>query len=242
MPFYRLAVALLLCATSAQAQAQAPAGDCMVVGFNSDVTATRNTGYMQFGILLLTPLLQGETISVTDDGWNAAQQRFLSMSTHSSYSSTLPDSHRNYTATTTRPAGTVLTSDDFGVLGLSTSSDQLLVYRGPMTDPEFLCALDNSGGRSVSACPGSIGGAIGSGWRTSSCSNSYWSGMFSDMPLGLSWPAALNFSHQDNWGYTGSVTAGTADQMRTAISQSASWSSHTWRPTSFITSFTVYPD
>ena len=79
MPFHHLAVALLLCATSAQAQAQG--GDCMVVGFNSDVTATRNTGYMQFGILLLTPLLQGETISVTDDGWNAAQQRFLSNST-----------------------------------------------------------------------------------------------------------------------------------------------------------------
>ena len=129
MPFHRLAVALLLCATSAQAQAQAPAGDCMVVGFNSDVTATRNTGYMQFGILLLTPLLQGETISVTDDGWNTAQQKFLSMSTHSSYSSTLPDSHRNYTATTTRPAGTVLTSDDFGaswkyVTGLLQRSDE----------------------------------------------------------------------------------------------------------------------
>ena len=216
----------------------------MVVGFNSDVTATRNTGYMQFGILLLTPLLQGETISVTDDGWNAAQQRFLSNSTHSSYSNTLPDSHRSYTATTTRPAGTVLTSDDFGAaLGLSTSADQLLVYQGPQTRPGFICALDNSGGRSVSSsCPGSIGGAVGSGWRTSSCSNSYWSGMFSDMPLGLSWPAATNFSHQDNWGYTGSVTAGTADQMRIAISQSASWSYHTWTPTSFITSFTVYPD
>ena len=215
----------------------------MVVGFNSDVTATRNTGYKQFGILLLKPLLAGETLNVTDDGWNAAQQKFLSMSTHTTYSWNRPDSHRSYTATTTRPAGTVLTSDDFGAaLGLSTWSDQLLVYQGPQTHPGFICALDNSGGTTISSCPGSTDGAVGSGWRTSSCSNSYWSGMFSDMPLGLSWPAATNFSHQDNWGYTSSVTAGTADQLRTLISRSASWSYDTWRPTSFRTSFTVYPD
>ena len=58
------------------------------------------------------------------------------------------ESHLTYTAQSDLAAGTVLTESDFGVLKLSNSADQILVYTGSKTSPTFLSALDNSKGYS----------------------------------------------------------------------------------------------
>ena len=62
------------------------------------------------------------------------------------------ESHLTYTAQSDLAAGTVLTESDFGVLKLSNSADQILVYTGSKTSPTFLSALDNSKGYSAYQC------------------------------------------------------------------------------------------
>lgn len=123
----------------------------------------------QFAIVLLAPLGEGQSIWLTDDGWNSNKSKFLSEdpTTDAGGSSTGPyETHMKHTASQEEPAGTVLTQADFPGADLTTfdaMSDQILVYRGsaPTTsgyeapngaDPTFLCALDLSAGYSTPSC------------------------------------------------------------------------------------------
>eukprot|EP00966_Prymnesium_polylepis_P044885 1039558-Prymnesium_polylepis.1 len=103
-----------------------------------------------------------------------------------------------HTATAEEPAGTVLTSSNFTAsIDFSALADQVLVYRGSITNPTFLCALDNSRGYQSQYCPGSVGG-----WHQDSCAVSWSKTFFSDLPSGLTdgvnAPAWL---HKDSWAY-----------------------------------------
>ena len=142
------------------------AGDCMVVALHLD--------YKQFALVLLAPLGPGQSIWVTDDGWDTSTGKFVGESwlTYAgagyagpSFSDGPYERHAQHVATGDEPAGTVLTAADFGgaLTSLDHFSDQLLVYRGtqPTTsgydapnggDPTFLCALDLSAGHSSMHC------------------------------------------------------------------------------------------
>ena len=213
------------------------AGDCMVIGFNSD-------GRDGFAIVLLAPLLAGQSITATDDGWrtDVIPNGFRARDTH-----TTAESHMTHTASAEEPAGTVLRHDptawlgtvDFvGSISLNAGSDQLIVYRGTMDNPTFLCALDTSGGYTPSRCPGSPGG-----WHQSFCDTSRTPDLnlrFSALPPGLTEGVnALSWQHRDNFAYAG-TTVGTPSELRAAIAQRDSWtSSNTFTQVFIVDPFTV---
>eukprot|EP00966_Prymnesium_polylepis_P234538 5425109-Prymnesium_polylepis.1 len=130
---------------------------------------------------------------------------------------TLNDTHATYTATTDRPAGTVLTASDFdGSIVFQGFADQLIVYRGTFESPTFLCALDNSGG--FDGC------ANGGSWRQTHCAwpqgRHEW---YSALPPGLtSGVDALALPHKSYWAYTGATT-GTPTELSAALAQISHW-------------------
>eukprot|EP00966_Prymnesium_polylepis_P320740 7377112-Prymnesium_polylepis.1 len=200
------------------------AGDCMVIGFNSDGSSS------DFAIVLLAPLRQGCSISVTDDGWNSAFNDFQHL-----------ESHAMHTAASLEPAGTVLTTSDFDTfLTLHDRSDQLLVYQGTYNSPTFVCALDNSGGFTLASCPGTNGG-----WNQADCTQ--WgdhSGRqyYSSLPPGLTQGIdALAWMHRDNWAYSGAVT-GSPSELRAQIARLENWTSSNSNPQPFLTTFNVRPE
>ena len=120
----------------------------MVVAFNSEPNS-------DFGIVLLAPLGEGQTLLATDDGWrtDTIPNRFRDH---------LHEWHVSHTAVVEEPAGTVLTMADFSGAGgplrlgrdtlvLGTTPDQLIVYRGGQANPALICALDTSRGYSTSS-------------------------------------------------------------------------------------------
>jgi hypothetical protein len=131
----------------------------MIIAFSSDPNS-------DFAVLLLVPLLPGQDISATDADWrtdvspNAFHDYDYGFYDYGFYDY---EKHTKYTATIEEAAGTKLTMSNFDdVMYLSSSADQLLVYRGAQASPTFLCAFDNSRGSSSSLatqyCPGSTGG------------------------------------------------------------------------------------
>ena len=98
-------------------------------------------------------------LETQDDGWDASKGQFLSASMNSvDYDG--HERHVTYTASTTQPAGVVLTSGQFsstldfmsgGVLP-QVLPEQILVYMGSKSSPVFLCALDLNEGAYSPAC------------------------------------------------------------------------------------------
>ena len=79
------------------------AGDCMVVGYASGGIGADGATTADFAIVLLSPLGEGQSISVTDNGWDPGNKggAFLANDHHSEY-------HITHTAIAELPAGTVL--------------------------------------------------------------------------------------------------------------------------------------
>ena len=107
------------------------------------------------------------------------------------------------------------------LLDFAFEADQLIVYQGSRRNPQFICALDNSGGFSTSQCPGSRGG-----WHRPSCNQRSAMRYYSELPTGLTEDVdALSWPHARNWAYVGSMT-GTANELRMAIANISNWESH----------------
>ena len=216
-------------------------GDCMVVSLLLD--------YEDFSIVLLSALGQGQSIWVTDDGWDTSTGKFLSESPSTfagDWSGDPREAHLVHTATTDEPAGTVLRRADFsaGVSSFDSKPDQLLVYQGtqPTTsgydapnggDPTFLCALDLSAGYSTTQCSAPY---PSTGWASAiSCDEYYkeyyavWSGLPQGLTNGVDAttfaPNWDSYGVDSNWAYkpSGAPTSGTAAELRAAIANSANW-------------------
>eukprot|EP00966_Prymnesium_polylepis_P242722 5613186-Prymnesium_polylepis.1 len=153
---------------------QLSASDCMVVGHSTFTGDNKD-----FGIVLLAPLEQGETIWVTDAGWQVTE-------TPNAFIEAPGDFFFDHTATTHEAAGTVLTKihftdrplDSMFLRGYDGTGDQLIVFRGSKESPIFLCALDYTRGSQILGppqCSSSPGG-----WSNDGCGTS-----LSALPPGL---------------------------------------------------------
>jgi len=194
----------------------------MVVGISTF------TNSKDFGIALLAPLAQGETIWATDTGWR------IDATFHTFWDNS-HDFYVMHTAATEEAAGTVLTLQNFSYEGQSASltvateddfmkglrtGDQLIVYRGTEASPTVLCALDSTtdAPQQAGSCPANSP----RGWQTN-VSNPCFGHAYSALPPGLTRGVdALEWPFAESWGYAG-PTYGSASQLRAAIAQISNW-------------------
>ncbi|KAL1515912.1 hypothetical protein AB1Y20_002526 [Prymnesium parvum] len=198
-------------------------GDCMITALNSA------TNGKNFAVLLLATLGPGQAIYITDDSWRTD----VTPNAFRGY-----ESHVFHVASVEEPAGTVLLGDDFnGLLSISSSADQLIVYRGSQVNPTFICALDNSGGFAALGCPGSFGG-----WHQSNCGDdtamfTFYSALPAGLTIGVN---AIELPHRSNWAYAGATTGRVSD-LRAAIARIDSWTYSEWHPQPILQNFSVLP-
>ena len=119
-------------ASSAQTTLQP--GQLVITGVNS--TSSPTTGLDEFSFAPLVDLAPGTQIQFTDNGWQ------------SSGSFRLNEGIATYTAPTLIPKGTLISfgraQSNFNISGpfdLSVDGDQLLVYQGSISNPQFIYAL-----------------------------------------------------------------------------------------------------
>lgn len=163
------------------------AGDCAVVGLSAD-------GPDDFGVLLLADFKAGTKLYVTDDGIEAdgALRRNEGIKSH--------------TFAADVPKGTLLKLTDFadveeGELALSTKSDQVIVFLGSPSAPEYICALSNA-----------------DGWQSDADSPSS-----SRLAPGLvDGETAVGLPKYDSLVYVGAKT-GTPASLRSAINDREQW-------------------
>lgn len=190
--FYKILLITFLsiaCIFGTRAQTILTAGDIAIIGFNSDNPDN-------FALLTLVDIEAGTTIYITDNGV---------------YTTGLfrnNEGIKTWTATINTPKNSIIGLSDFanvsGSFDLSGSGDQIIVYTGSVSTPNFIFAL-NSEGNAI--------------WQ-SDCTNANTSAL----PTGLTnGQTAVALTEVDNAIYNMSVT--TCDKATTlaAICNTANW-------------------
>ncbi len=191
--FIALIVGLTLTASTL---ATLNSGDIAIIGYQAD-----NPDGIAF--VVLQPVAAGEIIRFTDSGWTT------------SGSFRANEGGIAFTATDTLTPGTVITrSSPFssgewtsspsgvgsGEIALSVSGDQIIVFQGNASSPDFVYAIH-----------------AGSSWGNATSSNT------TAIPTGLTdGSTAVCIGNVDNGYYSGS-TQGTAQQLLSAIGNSNNW-------------------
>eukprot|EP00928_Gymnodinium_smaydae_P090848 TRINITY_DN74560_c0_g1_i1.p1 TRINITY_DN74560_c0_g1~~TRINITY_DN74560_c0_g1_i1.p1 ORF type:complete len:738 (+),score=56.06 TRINITY_DN74560_c0_g1_i1:3-2216(+) len=175
--------------TETESLSQPVPGDCAIIGMHADNPD-------DFGILMLADIRAGEKIFATDNGilGDGSLRR--------------TEGIISYTPASVLPAGTVLTQANFstveeGSFSLSSSGDQLIVFIGSISSPEYICALNNEGS------------AV---WQSAASSAAT-----SALPQGLvNGVDAVALDEADNVAYAGPLN-GTAISLRTSINNGSNW-------------------
>jgi hypothetical protein len=184
---------LLRAVPSVYSQSVLAPGDLALLGANCDNPD-------DFAFLVLVDIVAGSAIKFTDNGWQAA----------GSFRS--GEGILTFTAATNLDAGTVIVYSenqlDFsssGSFSLSSSGDQILVYQGDETSPQFIYGLNIEGA------------AV---WQ-SDATNTNSSALPSGLSNGLSAVAVQEF---DNVKYNGSTQFPDPIQALVTISDPVNWS------------------
>ena len=184
-------------------------GSIAIVAFGSDNPDT-------FSIVILDTSLRGQTLYVTDNGWQSAGGFRLNEGTLS------------YTVPANAQLGDVIQLSAFtgpvtggggGGFALNADGDQILFFTGSVASPTFLYAADFADGNTT--------------WAGNATSAST-----SAVPPGLTTgETAINFG-ADNGVYTGPTT-GTVAEILANIANSTNWTTNETASGSFTGGFTV---
>ena len=203
-------------------------GDILILAVNADTDATYGRG---FSFMPLVDLEAGSYINFTDYGWSDLTNAFIS-------NTSIGDSFIHYTVpvggitagTVIRSATNATTGFTFdytysgvgsntylGIVGTSSSLDEVLAFQGSISNPTFVYAVSY-----VST------DLVASGWATNVGADGISSGSGSSLPPGLTDDfTALSFnqasSANDNAAYSGATTAASKEVWRSRIATIGSW-------------------
>ena len=215
-------------------------GDCAVIGFSDDSSMSDF-----FAIVLLADLAPGETLFVTDDGWDSRTNKFLTQTSETDpgdrtgYPSYTYDQHFELltgTKASGAQRGTVLTGAHF----IDTSSygspklqygedgvEQLFIYRGTKDNPTFLCGATTYGRAVSGGCTPSPTTATSDDFT---CSSKDGYQHFTSTPPGAFTLQSFDVSDEKNkMAYdpskvdSGSATTGTKSELQAKIYDTAHW-------------------
>lgn len=186
----------------AQAASVLAAGDMAIVSFRSDAPDA-------FAFVLLKEVEAGTVIQFTDNGWQAAGSF---RANEGVVSWTAPAGANTPAGTVVRvsaadgtPAATVGTAARTGSFNLASGGDSLLAYQGTAVAPVFLFGVNNTT----------------TGAWDADASNANTSALPASLAAGSS---AVALPKKDNYAYSGTLTSGTAAQLRAAIATAGNWS------------------
>ena len=205
-------------------------GDIVVLGVNSDAPTDQVT------IMLLADIASGETIKITDRGWNSDSIAF--------YSNTVSEGTITWTTTSSLTAGNVyqiaITAGSPATLAtlpgtlsisgwvssvMASGGDQWLIYQGSDVSPTFIYGFSNP---STNNAGGTVAGSwVSAGTAVTSTTSHLPSGLTNNTnAIALS----TGTYHSDNMYYSGSLVATDKATWLARITTLSNWTGNESTP------------